>query len=213
MNITILTSKEHPIYPFLEKWSRKKLKKHNISLISTLKKVKGGDILFLISFTRIVKSDIRNNFKKALVIHASDLPKGKGWSPHVWQILEGKKKIIVTLFEAVDNVDAGDIWEKRSFNVENHELYDEINEKLFKTELELMDFAIKNFTRINPIPQKNKKFPYYKKRSPSDSQINPKRTIASQFDLLRISDPNRFPCFFYLRNKKYKISIEKMDND
>ncbi len=210
LNITILTSKNHPIYPFLEKWVSKKSSRYNVSLVSTLKKVKTGDILFLISFTKIVKSDVRKKFKKSLVIHASNLPKGKGWSPHIWQILEGKKKIVVTLFEAVDKVDAGDIWKKSSFKIENHELYDEINEKLFRVELELMDFALKNFTTIKPKPQKKGKFSYYKKRSPEDSEINPKRSIGSQFDLIRVSDPTRFPCFLYFRNRKYKFNIEKI---
>ena len=45
--------------------------------------------------------------KNNLVIHASDLPQGKGWSPMPWQIAEGRNDIVFTLFEAVAGVDAG----------------------------------------------------------------------------------------------------------
>ena len=44
-----------------------------------------------------------------LVVHESALPKGQGWSPMTWQILEGLNIIPVTLFEAVADLDAGPI--------------------------------------------------------------------------------------------------------
>ena len=116
MNITILcSSKEHPVYPYLDNWVKKHSTSHHISLLKSLDDVIGGDLLFLISFTKIVKHNIRKKFKHSLVIHASDLPKGRGWSPLVWQILQGYTKITVTLFEAVDEVDAGIIWKKDTF--------------------------------------------------------------------------------------------------
>ena len=38
--------------------------------------------------------------KYNIVIHASDLPKDKGWAPMFWQILEDKNTIPFTMFEA-----------------------------------------------------------------------------------------------------------------
>ena len=210
LNITVLSSKNHPIFPILEQWSQINSEKHNISLISSLEEITGGEILFLISFTKIVNSQIREKFKKCLVIHASDLPEGRGWSPHIWEILKGKNKITLTLFEAVDNVDAGDVWKKSSFELEGHELYQEINQKLFKSELELMDYAVKNFLTISPNPQTKSNSEYYPKRNPEDSEINPEKSIAEQFDLMRICDDERFPCFFNFRNHRYKISLSKI---
>jgi methionyl-tRNA formyltransferase len=210
LNITVLSSKNHPIYPILEKWCRKNSEKHNFSLISSLEEVSKGDILFLISFTKIVKNEIREKFKKTLVIHASDLPNGKGWSPHIWEILKGKNKITLTLFEAVNDVDAGDIWKKLVFSLKGHELYKEINEKLFLSELELMDYAINNFDSITPTPQPNISSEYLQKRNPEDSEINPQKSIADQFDLIRICDDERYPCFFNFRNHKYKLTLSKI---
>ena len=69
-------------------------------------------VFFLISFLHIVKKEIRHRFKHTLVIHASDLPVGKGWSPHIWEILKGNNKITVSLLEAEDKVDSGNIWKK-----------------------------------------------------------------------------------------------------
>ena len=209
MKITILcSSKWHPVYQWLENW-RDQHKEHQVTLLNRIVDVEGGDILFLISCTELVKEDIRKKFKHTLVIHPSDLPKGRGWSPQVWQILKGEKDIVVTLFEAVDKVDAGDIWTKKSFHVEDHELYDEFNRKLFETELSLMDYAIENVNSIIPKPQILEEGSYFPRRNPEDSQLDPDKSISEQFDLIRIADPNRFPCYFYLRGKRYKITIQK----
>ena len=50
--------------------------------------------------------------------------------------------ITVTLLNADDPVDSGDIWQQRGFELQGHELYDEINAKLFDAEFELLDWAL-----------------------------------------------------------------------
>ena len=209
MKISILcSSKIHPIYYPLKKWIKTHTM-HNIKLFTEITNIDNGDILFLISFDKIVKSEIRDKFKKTLVIHASDLPIGRGWSPHIWQILEGKNKITVTLFEAADKVDSGNICKQLSFNLEGHELFDEINSKLFSTEFKLMNFAIENFQNLPSIPQSKVKTSVYPKRTPDDSKLDPQKTIAEQFNLIRTADENRYPCFFNFKKHRYRLSVRK----
>ena len=211
MKISILCSNHHhPIYPWLVKWSQSRGQYHEIELLSLKKNLTGGDILFLISCHEIIDSQIRNQYSVSLVIHASDLPKGRGWSPHVWQVLEGSNDIVVSLLEAVDGVDSGPIWCKKSIKLQGHELADEINVKLFELELELMDFSIANFGLVKPQLQDETKATYYPKRTPRDSQLDPDKTIAEQFDLLRVSDSNRFPAFIEYRGFRYNLNIENV---
>lgn len=213
MKIDVVNSSaDHPIRPYLQKWVDHQSRTHDVRLISKVSEMSGGDILFLISCTELIQKKDREKYKKALVIHASDLPEGKGWSPHVWQILEGATTITVTLFEAVDAVDAGDIWKKETFTLKGHELYQEINALLFQTELRLMDWAVANFQSVKPQAQPNGKFKTYPKRSPKDSQIDPQKSIASQFNLLRVSDSERFPAYFEHQGQKYLISLKKVDS-
>ena len=214
LEITILCSdRTHKIFPYLEKWRSSNLNNYKIRLVTSSKDVECGTILFLISCTEIINQDIRNKFKKTLVIHESDLPKGRGWSPLVWQIIEGSNSIPITLLEAEDKVDSGIIWEKRFVKLEGHETYNEINSKIFPEKIKLMDFAIEHFNDINPIPQANIEPTYFPKRMPKDSEIDVEKSISEQFDLLRIADPDRYPCFFQFRNHKYKIVIEKINDD
>lgn len=212
MKIDVLNSSaDHPIRPHLEKWVQAQSKQHDVQLISKVSQMRGGHILFLISCTELIQKKHRDLYQKALVIHASDLPDGKGWSPHVWQILEGTSQIVVTLFEAVDAVDAGDIWKKETFSLQGHELYDEINEKLFETELVLMDWAVDNFSTVKPQPQPSGKFRTYPKRNPQNSELDAQQSIASQFNLLRVCDPQRFPAYFIHQGQKYTITVKKAE--
>ena len=210
MKISIICSDiTHPVFNTLQAWKTKHDGNHSVELVQSTKELTGGDILFLISCSELVKKDIRDRYVKTLVIHASNLPEGRGWSPHIWQIIEGKNEIMVSLLEAEDKVDSGAIWKQQLMKLEGHELYNEINDKLFAIEGELMDFAVENFIQILPVTQSGKEPTYYRKRTPDDSRLNPDKSIAEQFDLLRVADPARFPAFFYLRGCCYKISIEK----
>lgn len=213
MKITILNSSEaHPINSWLKCWIKKQSNKHEINLVRSKDELDGGDILFLISCSEIIKAEDRSKYQKTLVIHASDLPKGRGWSPHIWEIVNGANEITVSLLEASDKVDAGDIWHKVKVKVPKTALYDEINEILFGAELLLMDYAVENFETIKPEKQSLELDPtYWPKRSPKDSELDIEQSIEQQFDLIRVCDPNRFPAFFYRNGKKYLLRVEAVD--
>jgi len=149
MDISIICSdKHHKIFPYLEKWVKENSNNHNISLITKSEDITKGDILFLISCTEIIKTVIRKKFKHTLVIHESDLPKGRGWSPLIWQIINGLNTIPISLLDAAEKVDSGDIWKKEFVKLEGHETAVEINSKVFPVKLKLMDYAIHNMDTI-----------------------------------------------------------------
>ena len=104
MKIDILVSDPlHPVNDHLKHLSKHE-DQHEINIFNKKKEILGGDILFLISCNEIIKKDIRELYQKTLVIHASDLPKGRGWSPYIWEILDGKSEITVSLIEADESV-------------------------------------------------------------------------------------------------------------
>jgi methionyl-tRNA formyltransferase len=142
------------------------------------------------------------------------LPDGRGWSPHVWQIINGANLITLTLLEAEDIVDTGDIWKKSVITISKDLLWHEINNIIFSNELLLMDFAINNFDTIIPLKQEpTSKRIKYLRRSPLDSQIDINKSISSQFDLIRVCEPDRYPAFFKIHGKKYKIILEKYKDE
>ena len=215
MRISLLCSSEiHPINSYLIEWIERHNDKHDIELIRQKADARGGDLLLLISCSEILTSQDRSAYSKVLVIHASDLPRGRGWSPHIWQILEGKTDIVVTLLEAEDEVDTGDIWYQVTCHIPKDALWDEVNERIFNAEISLMDFAVSNFNDVTPRQQSDTIKPtYYTKRTPADSQLDLKKSLQEQFDNIRVSDPNRFPAFFTLHGYKYKLILEKISDE
>ncbi len=211
MKIVILcTYQEHPIYPHLVKWKNENTKKHSITILHKSSEiVDDGDILFLIACSEIIGNNIQSKFKKVLCVHESDLPKGKGWSPCVHLVLNGDDTIPLTLFEISEKVDSGDIWKKTNFTLEGHELSPEINYHVSQKTLELMNFATENFDSIIPTSQEKNGESFYPKRNPSDSELDVNKTILEQFNLMRIADENRYPCFFYHKGFRYKLSLTK----
>jgi methionyl-tRNA formyltransferase len=212
LDITIIcSSKKHPIYSHLKNWIKENSKQHNIILVNKSSKIKKGDILFLISCTELIPVEIRNKFNHTLVIHESDLPKGRGWSPLIWQILEGQNKITITLLEAEDKVDSGDIWKQQKIIIQPHEIINEINKKLFAIKLNLIEYAIKHHNTVKPKSQKKENPTYYKRRIAQNSELNVNQTLSEQFDLLRVADNIRYPCFFNHRGHKYKLTLTKLE--
>lgn len=187
---------------------------HEILLVRSRKELPGGDILFLISCSEIVSASDRSAYRASLVLHASDLPHGRGWSPHIWAIIGGAEQLTVTLLEAEDKVDSGRIWHKVTIDIPKHALWNEINEHVFNAETRLLDFAVAEFNMVSPIPQdKSIEATYFPLRKPNDSRIDVERNLTTQFDLIRVCDPVRFPAFFELHGHKYKLSIEKIHDE
>ena len=211
MKITLLCSDDkHPVNAYLRAWMDTQQGLHEVNLVQRKSDLAGGDILFLVSCSEIIDAKDREMYLAALVLHASDLPKGRGWSPHIWEIVNGAEAVTVSLLEAEDKVDSGKIWQKLYIPVPKHALWDEINQLLFEAEVELISFAVQNFGTASPMLQTaTDETSYYPKRAPADSRVDVNKSIAEQFDLIRVCDPNRFPAYFEHLGIRYTLKLEK----
>ena len=211
LKVTLLCSDtKHPVFKALKLWEEVNQQHYDIEILTSVNEIKrNGTLLFLISCSEIVRKQHRDFFEHTLVLHASDLPKGRGWSPHIWAILNGANELTLSLLEAEDKVDTGAIWKKLRIPLDGNELYDEINEKLFAAELQLITWACENVDSVAPVLQDESATNYLRKRTPEDSEVDISQSLESQFNLLRVCDPERFPAYFYKNGCKYKIKIEK----
>ena len=164
------------------------------NLINDYKKVSTGDLLILLSCENIFKKLNLNKFN--IVVHESDLPLGRGWSPLTHQILEGKNEITVTLFEASETVDKGPYYLKQKISFRGNELVNEIRKKQAETTFSLIKEFLKRHPKIEKKPMIGKGS-YYKKRLPKDSELDIEKSIKKNFNLLRVVDNERYPAFFY----------------
>lgn len=206
MFVQLLSSSDKSwIFPYGEKLKKDLTEMgHKCNYVFSEKDIVKGDILILLSYDKIFKSLNLNNHN--LVIHESDLPKGRGMSPLTWQILEGNNVIPVTLIEASKGVDEGDIYDQILLKFTGLELNVELKHKQGLATIEI----VKKFIEKYPYNIRKKQIgkpTYYKRRTPLDSELDPQKSIEEQFNLLRVCDNERYPAFFYLKDKKFKILI------
>lgn len=205
-SVDVLCPADHPVNAWVERW----VESYPYAMVrrSVNELPSRGDFLFLISCSEIIKPEVRQRFRHVLVIHASDLPKDRGWSPHVWTILEGGNELVVSLLECTDPVDSGDIWHQERVSLDGTETFNEISAKLFDAEMRLMDWAVRG-VGVKPRPQEGDAT-YRRKRTPADSEVTPDKTLAEIFDLLRVCDPERYPVSFEHRGSRYALTMARL---
>jgi methionyl-tRNA formyltransferase len=185
---------------------------HEVSIIHSKKEMEKGDIVFFLSCFEIIPTEYLRLNKSNIIVHESNLPQGKGWSPMTWQILEGEKDIPVTLFEADEKVDSGNIYFQDIIHLDGSELINEWQKILGEKTCEMCIKYI-NYYLSKKWPNSRKQegdSSFYKRRMPNDSKLDPAKSILDQFNLLRVVDNEKYPAFFIVNENKYIIKIYKV---
>ena len=170
-----------------------------------VKEIETGDILFILSCDRIFKREALSKFKTNIVIHASDLPRGRGWNPTSWQVEQGCNQIPITLFEAADGLDCGDWYVKDVIELDGSELLDGIRAKLYAT-LEWMAVKFLSEYPMAAHPQSGEET-RFERRTEKNQELDIDQPLRSLFNKLRVCDNERYPAHFTLNGKQYLIKI------
>lgn len=183
---------------------------HDVFFVNTAEELREGDCAFFLSCEKIVPPRLlaRNRFN--LVVHESDLPKGKGWSPLTWQIIEGKNEIPVTLFEAAEGVDSGHIYDQEILRFEGHECVDELREAQGRATITLALRFVEKCPAVSGKPQEGEET-FYPKRTPKDSELDTAKPLSELFNQLRVADNERYPAFFKHKGHTYILKIFKKE--
>lgn len=167
-----------------------------------------GDIYFYLSYGKIVNATLLSRHSNNLVVHASDLPRGRGWSPMTWRIIEGDNDIPVTLFEAAESVDSGAIYKQAILSFSGSELLSEIQHALGEAINDLCSYFVNEYPDIihSAIPQDGEAT-HYPRRRPEDSQIDINLPLKNNFNLLRTVDNEKYPAWFEYNGRRYILQI------
>ena len=87
-----------------------------------------------------------------------------------------------------------------------------IRKKQANTTYELILRLLKKYPEIEKKPQSGNST-FYRKRTPSDSELDIDKTIKEQFLLLRTCNNSSWPAYFYYRGAKYLLKIYKQDEN
>tara|TARA_R110001606_G_C15389005_1_gene651278 strand:+ start:733 stop:1398 length:666 start_codon:yes stop_codon:yes gene_type:complete len=216
LKITILTDNPNSwIIPYVEEL-KQELIQHKITHVFLSTDIPKGDVMLILGCEKILKPEFLTKHKTNIVIHPSKLPKGKGFSPLAWQIIEGLNIIPVTLFEAVEKVDAGEIYLVDQIELRGDELNNEIKHQQGLITKKMVKMYINSIStkpeEIKGIPQEGEDT-FYPRRTLESSELDVNLSIKKQFNILRVVDNERYPAYFKYMGEKYIIKIYKEDEN
>lgn len=208
-NILLLSDRESWIAPYIKEFMNCLHDEgHAVIVTDEFPQAGNFDFCFMLSYSKLIGKEHLARSRHNLVVHESALPKGKGWSPLTWQILEGKSEIPITLFEATERVDAGQIYLQRTISYAGNELVDELRYKQGRATIEMcLEFVHGYPDVLSNAAEQSGEESFYPRRRPEDSRLDVNKTIREQFNLLRVVDNEKYPAFFDYHGKKYVLKI------
>lgn len=189
---------------------KKKLinKKNEVYLIQQASEEYSGDICFMLSCIHLVSKKFLSQFQHCIVVHASDLPQGKGFSPLQWQILEGKNEIVLTLIEVDEQADHGPYYLKNTVSFDGHELLPDLRRKMAQKIIKMCLYYVGQYDTLTAKQQEGEES-IYRRRNAKDDEIDINKSIKEQWNHLRTADNQRHPLWFEYMGHKYILKIER----
>jgi|LauGreDrversion4_2_1035121.scaffolds.fasta_scaffold19034_3 UDP-2,4-diacetamido-2,4,6-trideoxy-beta-L-altropyranose hydrolase len=185
----------------------------NLLVTHSLESCPSADVCVVLGYTQILNSKARDKFRSVVVVHESPLPEGRGWSPMTWRVLEGIKEMTLTLFEAADDVDSGDIYLQSQVALTGVELIEDLRRVQASESFRLIEKFLSAFPKILGSGQAQVGNPsYYPRRHPVDSRCSSASTIDEIFDLLRVSDPDKYPVTFEKNGQIFTLTIKSYNS-
>jgi len=133
------------------------------------------DIVIVVAYGKIIPKKILKIAKYGFInIHASLLPKWRGAAPIQRAIMNGDKKIGVSIMKIEEKLDAGPVLASREFELNKDENHGEVEKKLSLEGADLLVQSLKSIKNGNLkfINQDDSQATYAKKIDKNESKIN-----------------------------------------
>ncbi|MAV57017.1 MAG: hypothetical protein CMI79_05785 [Candidatus Pelagibacter sp.] len=206
---------------FLNKRIINKIDENKLKIINNLKSKhffnfiykKKFDLIISAGFPHIFSKKFFNISKYGIInLHAGKLPKYRGGSPLVWQILNDEKKIGISVIKINNKLDQGKIVCKSEFENLKKDNIMNIQKKANKLFLNLTLKAIKNILQNKPMIKQPSSKSYFHQRYDKDALINFNQKNLEVFNLVRSQSTPYKGAFFFIKRKKYRLLECKMTN-
>jgi methionyl-tRNA formyltransferase len=166
------------------------------------------------SYSKIIPGEIIDSFPLGILnIHPSLLPKYRGPSPIQTQILNGETEIGVSIIKIDELVDHGPIVAEQESRIMNHELFEDVQNKLSRIGANLLVKILPDYIsgKIKPIEQNHKQATFTKKISKEDGKIDWNKPAEQIYDQFRAF--HKWPGVWTIwKNKILKITDLHVQN-
>ena len=166
--------------PIEEYCKKNKISFRNPEILDTKEELKifkelSANLIVVVAYGKIIPKDFLNIPKFGFInIHASLLPRWRGAAPIQRAIMNGDKKIGISIMKIEEKLDSGPILASREFNLDKNQNHGEIEKKL---SLEGADLLIQCLSSIENesskfINQNHSQATYAKKIEKNETKIN-----------------------------------------
>ena len=177
------------------------------------------DIMILVGYSQNILSEETFKIPKfgTINLHAGPLPYYRGGSPLNWMIINGEKKIGISIIQVDTGIDTGPILAQKFFKLSPNETINKLVKRVNKFYPILLRKTLKkiNKLQIKKITQNRNEGTYFPKRKPEDGQIKFNTHTSSEIDRLvrALQYPYPGAYFYYKKNKIqiYQVTINKTD--
>ena len=177
------------------------------------------DIMILVGYSQNILSEETFKIPKfgTINLHASPLPYYRGGSPLNWMIINGEKKIGISIIQVDTGIDTGPILAQKFFKLSPNETINKLVKRVNKLYPILLRKTLNkiNKLQIKKIIQNRNEGTYFPKRKPEDGQI--KFNTHTSSEIYRLVRALQYPYpgayFYYKKNKIqiYQVAINKTD--
>ncbi len=130
------------------------------------------DVIFVMNYNRIIDLEAFAG-KKIINLHMGLLPVYRGNNANAWAVMNGEKKVGYTLHDVTDLLDAGDIYYKFEYNIENDLTYHNAKQAIENDIALNAGIVLSKIYKeqLKPVSQSASDFIYCSRLRPSDGII------------------------------------------
>ena len=179
--------------------------------LSIFKKL-SPDVVIVVAYGQIISKRFLEIPKLGFInIHASLLPKWRGAAPIQRAIINGDKKVGVSIMKIEEKLDSGPLLASKEFELDQNAIYGDIEKKLSLTGANLLIESLKMIKSKNSkfIEQKHSEATYAKKIEKNETKIN--WNLDAEKVLAHIHGLSPKPgSWFEYKNERFKVLRAKI---
>ncbi|NEW83318.1 MAG: hypothetical protein GZ094_13250 [Mariniphaga sp.] len=169
------------------------------------------DVIISTGWRRILKAPFFNTFNniKLINVHPAILPDFKGYHTEPYVIMNNEKEHGITAHFLTEELDAGDIILQMRIPINEFSTVKSIKEDIENIAPTFFDqlFQLIEKENIPSFKQSGVTKIIAPKRTPKDSELNPKETLEKLYHMIRACDPDDYPAYFLHNNERVFIRL------
>jgi methionyl-tRNA formyltransferase len=170
-----------------------------------------SDLLLSVGFAYLFSEQFLNSVSLALNVHGTLLPDYPGARSLNWIIENGESTSGVTIHKIDSGMDTGPVLLQERFAVSKFDTGQSLMRKTLEFEPQVVVRALELLkSGASFSPQRTTDIKHFPDRTPSDSEIDPTKSLLELYNKIRAAHPVDYPAHFYLDGEKISVVLRRV---